>query len=119
MHAAACLNEDEIVRLIALELVASGGEATAVGLACCCKGFEDPVLDTLWAEQVSLLPLLKTLPSGVWKEGGYSVSASTPCLFFLSLTTRFESPLKGFRRRRNGPASGSMLEGYKNSKTTP
>ena len=43
MHA--CLNVDEIVRLIAYELVASGGYATAVALARCCKSFEDPVLD--------------------------------------------------------------------------
>ena len=53
MHA--CLNVDEIVRLIAHELVASGGEASAVGLACCCKSFEDPALDALWATQGELL----------------------------------------------------------------
>jgi len=83
MHA--CLNVDEVVRLIALELVVSGGGATAVGLACCCKNFEDLVLDALWAQQVSLLPLFKSFPGDVWKEGGYSVSASTTCLFPLSL----------------------------------
>jgi len=81
MHA--CLNVDEIVRLIALELVASGGEATAVCLACCCKSFEDPVLDALWAGQRLLLPLLKSFPGDVWRGGGYSVSASTACLFSL------------------------------------
>ena len=42
-----CLNVDEIVRLIAHELVAPGGEATAAGLACSCKSIEDLVLDTL------------------------------------------------------------------------
>ena len=42
-----CLNVDEILRLIAHELVASRGKGTTVGLACCCKGFEDPVLDGL------------------------------------------------------------------------
>jgi len=84
MHA--CLNVDEIVRLIAHELVVSGGEATAVGLACCCKSFEDSVLDTLWAEQEMFLPLLRSLPGDVWKEGGYSVSAPTMCLFPLFST---------------------------------
>ena len=82
MHA--CLNVDEIVRLIAHELVASSGERTAVCLACCCKRLEDPVLDTLWAKQETLLPLLKSLPCDVWKEGRYNVSASTQCLFSLS-----------------------------------
>jgi len=77
-----CLNVDEIVRLIAHELVAFSGEGSAVGLACCCKSFEDPALDALWAIQWSLLPLLKSLPGDVWKEGGYSVSAPTICVFF-------------------------------------
>jgi len=84
MHA--CLNVDEIVRAIAHELVTSSGEGSAVSLACCCKSFEDPVLDTLWAKQQMLLPLLKSLPGDVWKEGGYSVSAPTTCLSSLSLT---------------------------------
>jgi len=84
MHA--CLNVDEIVRLVARELVASGGERTAVSLACCSKSFEDPLLDALWATQRSLLPLLKSLPGDVWKEGGYRVSAPTTCLFSPSST---------------------------------
>ena len=84
MHA--CLNVDEIVRLIVHKLVASSGRRSAVSLACCSKSFEDPVLDALWATQDELLPLLKSLPSDVWKEGGYSVSAPTTCLFSLSLT---------------------------------
>ena len=83
MHA--CLNVDEIVRLIAHELVAFSGEGSAAGLACCCKSFEDPVLDELWAKQVSLLPLFNSFPGDVWKGGGYSVSAPTTCLFSLSL----------------------------------
>lgn len=79
MHA--CLNIDEIVRLIALELVASERNATAVGLACCCKSFEDPVLDVLWATQDQLFPLLKSFPGDVWKEGGHSVSVPTTFVF--------------------------------------
>jgi len=73
MHA--CLNVDEIARLIACELVASRAEAAAVVLACCRKSFEDPVLDTLWETQDRFLPLLKSLPVDVWNEGGYTVSA--------------------------------------------
>ena len=117
MHA--CLNVDEIVRLIAHELVASSGEGTAASLACCCRGFEDPVLDALWAEQKFLLPLLESFPGDVWKEGGYSVSAPTTCLFFLSLIIRFDSPLKDSRPRRNGLVSGSTLEGCESSNNSP
>ena len=69
-----CLNVDEIVRLIACELVASGGKGTAVGLACCCKSFGDPVLDMLWAIQDQLLPLLKSFPGDVWNDSGCTVS---------------------------------------------
>ena len=81
MHA--CLNVDEIVRLIAHELIASGGRGTAVGLACCCKSFEDPVLDVLWATQTKLLPLLGCFPGEVWNEGGCTVS--TPANVLSSL----------------------------------
>jgi len=82
MHA--CLNLIEIVRLIACELVASRGGASAVGLACCCKSFEGPALDALWATQNGLLPLLKSFPEGVWNEGGCTVSAPTKKHIFCS-----------------------------------
>lgn len=67
MHA--CLSVDEIIRLLACELVASGGKATAVALARCCKNFEDPVLDALWWEQDRLPLLLETFPEDIWDEG--------------------------------------------------
>jgi len=79
MHA--CLNVDEILRLIALELVASERKATAVGLVCCCKGFEDLVLDALWTTQDQLFPLLESFPGDVWKKGGHSVSVQKTCPF--------------------------------------
>jgi len=68
-----CLVVDEILRLIARESVASGAEATAISLACCCKVFENPVLDVLWETQDQLTPLLKCLPQEVWKEKGGSL----------------------------------------------
>ena len=79
MHA--CLNVDEIVRLIACELVTSRGKATAVALAGCCRSFEDPVLDALWETQEELFLLLKSLPGDVWKEGGCIVSTPTVHIF--------------------------------------
>ena len=72
-----CLNVDEIVRLIARELVISGGNATAVRLARCCKSFEDPVLDALWTMRFNLSTLFKCFPGDVWNEGGYTVSTQT------------------------------------------
>ena len=79
-----CLNLDEVVRLIAYELVASGRKATAVCLARCCKSFEDPVLDALWTTQDKLSPLFKCLPGDVWKKGGYTVSAPTTHVLLFS-----------------------------------
>ena len=75
MHA--CLNVDEIMRLIACELVASGGHATAVAFACCRKSFEDPALDALWETQNHLLPLFKSFPGDVWNEDECIVSTLT------------------------------------------
>ena len=73
-----CLNVDEILRLLACELVGSEANATAVSLARCCKSFEHPVLDSLWGTQDELLPLLKSLPADVWKvEAGQFVSPPT------------------------------------------
>ena len=79
MHA--CLNVDEILRLTACELITSGGQKTAVALACCCKSFEDPVLDALWGTQDRLTPLLKSLPGDVWDEDERTVSAPTIHIF--------------------------------------
>jgi len=87
MHA--CLNVDEILRLIACELVASEGQATAVALACCCKSFEDPVLDALWETQYRLTPLLKSLPGDIWDGGECTVS--TPITHTPSLPQLFHS----------------------------
>ena len=81
MHA--CLGVDEIVRLIAYELVYSSANATTVALARCRRSFEDPVLDVLWETRGGLLHLLKSLPGDVWNEGRYTVSAPT---IYLSLS---------------------------------
>ena len=93
MHA--CLSVDEIVRLVARELVASGGEATAVALACCCKCLEDSVLDVLWVTQNRLLKLLKSFSGDVWNNDKCTVSTPTTC-FSLSLLNG--SIRKSFRR---------------------
>ena len=79
MHA--CLNVDEIVRLIASELVESKSKAAAIALASCRKNFEAPVLDVLWETQDGLLPLLKSLPVDAWNEGGCTVSTPTKHVF--------------------------------------
>ncbi|KAF9786379.1 hypothetical protein BJ322DRAFT_1059294 [Thelephora terrestris] len=63
-----CLSVDEIIRLLACELVASKAKATAVSLACCSKRLEGAVLDVLWETQDRLTPLLKCLPQEVWGE---------------------------------------------------
>ena len=69
-----CLSVDEILRIIARELVNSGGKGAAVSLACCCRSLEDPVLDALWAIQVRLVCLFKCLPKDVWNGDGCIVS---------------------------------------------
>ena len=82
-----CLWLDDIVRPIAFELIADGGQATAVSLACSCKRFEDLVLDELWGVQDQLVPLLKILPGDIWNPGEYDVSPAITILI-LSLLNR-------------------------------
>lgn len=72
-----CLRVDEIVRLIASELVASECKATAAALARCCKSFEDPVLDSLWENQESLIQVLKIFPKDAWTYRESDVCAAT------------------------------------------
>lgn len=70
-----CLGVDEIVRFLTRELVVSKAKKTAVALACCCKGFEDPVLDVLWETQERFGPLLRCFPArDIWKKGETFVS---------------------------------------------
>ena len=83
MHA--CLNVDEIMRVITHELVASSRDGAAVSLVCRRKSLEDPAPDALWAKQGSLYPLLESPPSDVWKEGGHSVGAPKASVCSLSL----------------------------------
>ena len=78
-----CLCVDEIIRRVAHELVTSGGQATSVALACCCKTLEDPMLDVLWETQGTLLPLLKSLPRDVWTDSECAVSPPTMCALSL------------------------------------
>jgi len=78
-----CLNVDEILRLLACELVVSEAKGTVVSLACCCKSFEDPTLDALWESQDRLTPLFKCLPRGVWKENGDSFVSHIMGVYFL------------------------------------
>ena len=102
-----CLNVDEIVRLIAYELVGSGSKGTAVCLACCCKGFGDPVLDVLWATQTNLSPLFKCLPGDVREEGGsYMVPVSIPMRRILLFPQRLD--LKDLQALSDGDGMDSF-----------
>ena len=83
MHPCLCI--DEIVRLIAQELVKTGTEADVAALALCCKSFEDPALDALWETQYGLIPLFKILPTDIWGPGGYDVRVASTILAFFTL----------------------------------
>jgi len=112
MHA--CLNVDEIVRLLAHELVASEseGKATAIELAYCCKTLEGPVLNVLWGTQDQLDLLLETFSISVWDEtvAAY-VSLSTDSLSPLHSTAWMGRFSRECRRPRNGLASRGMPGG--------
>ena len=99
-----CLNVDEIVRLIGHKLVASRGNATAVALACCCKGLEDPMLDTLWEKQDQLLPLLQSFPRDVWQNDRCKVSVPVTFVF------RFFNDSKVFQKIPDDDGMGSFPE---------
>ena len=76
---------EDILNLLARELVESELKATAVSLACCRRSFEEPVLRVLWEKQDRLTPLLKCLPQEVW-EGADGSFVSQVLMFTLSST---------------------------------
>ena len=115
MHA--CLNVDEIIRLIARELVGSEAGATAVALACCRRTFEDPVLDTLWETQRGLLRLLKSLPKDVWNGGQCTVSEPMTQMLYYRSAVWFESRSKDSQRPWNWLVSGNTPEGCDSSQS--
>ena len=98
-----CLRVDEILRHFASELVASKGKASAVTLACCCKSFEDPVLDVLWETQEWLAPLFKTFPKYVWYDEERAVG--TPTILILCLLERL---FPVFRKVPDGAGMSSI-----------
>ena len=116
-----CFNVDEILRLLASKIVASEANKTAVSLACCCKSFNDPVLDALWETRVELTSLLKCLPQEVWEERDrHFVSQLT--VFLLSVLNFWFGSRSGsgkFQRKQNGLISESTLGGCGTSKYTP
>ena len=112
MHS--CLGVGEILELVARELVASGAKRTAVSLACCCRNFEDPVLDQLWETQDRIIPLLKCLPQEVWevcvwREYRTFVSQLITLLFF-ALINPSQSRSEESQQKWNGLTFGNIPE---------
>ena len=62
-----CWALDEIVRVIAANLVFDKGRASAVSLASCSKFLEEPALGEVWRRLSSLAPLVKCFPPDVWE----------------------------------------------------
>ena len=78
-----CLHVDEIVKLVASELVASKSKASAAALARCCRGFEDSVLDSIWEDPGWLTNLLRVFPKDVWDYREYEVCLCVVTKFVL------------------------------------
>ena len=65
---------DEIIRLIANNLVDIGCNRGALSLACCCKLLSVPVLDTMWEwEQTDLTTLIMTFPPDLWEATPHAI----------------------------------------------
>jgi hypothetical protein len=62
-----CWALDEIVRVIAANLVLDKANASAVSLANCSKSLEEPALSEVWRSLSSLAPLVKSFPPEVWE----------------------------------------------------
>ena len=61
------LRLDELIRNIShCASPTPEGSASLLAFACCCKSFEEPVMDILWQRQVDLSTILKTLPADSW-----------------------------------------------------
>lgn len=52
--------------------------ASIARLARTCRAFLEPSLDVLWKHQLTLCPLLKTLPADAWEEILEHIVSSNP-----------------------------------------
>ena len=79
---------DEMVRLLATILEQQyEAFASAVALACCSRGLEDIVLDTLWEKLIGLNWLMQCLPADTWEIHDHEfVSAACSSQLALGLT---------------------------------
>lgn len=71
-----CWGLDEIVRVIAANLVSNGAKASAVSLASCSKSLEEPALSEVWRSLSSIAPLVKCFPPDVWETRDEKLASS-------------------------------------------
>jgi hypothetical protein len=64
-----CFLVPELVQLVCDEFLEDGVQArrTLIALALTCRLFHEPALDLLWRRVASLGPLVKCMPSDLWK----------------------------------------------------
>jgi hypothetical protein len=43
-------------------------DGSVYNLAITCRAFQEPAMDVLWRVQMSLVPLVKCLPTDLWEE---------------------------------------------------
>ena len=72
-----CWTLDEIVRVIAANLVSDGARASAIALASCSKSLEEPALREVWRSLSSLAPLVKCFPPEVWEVTNERLASAT------------------------------------------
>ena len=79
------LGPNEIVTLIAANLVSDKATASAVALARCARSLEEPVLCEVWRTLSSLTPLVKCFPPELWEIRDGKL-ASTTTIYTTDLT---------------------------------
>ena len=72
-----CWALDEIVRVIAANLVSDKAGASAVSLASCSKSLEEPSLGEIWRSLSGLAPLVRCFPPEVWEVKGEKLVSTT------------------------------------------
>ncbi|KAH9485799.1 hypothetical protein JR316_0002714 [Psilocybe cubensis] len=98
-----CLQVTEILDLILTDLFESRegphsrGDLLSVGLTC--QDFLEVALDILWGTQTSLVPLIKTLPCNLWKEGGSGFDKTLQLLVEDNLTHGEEARFYFYAKR--------------------
>jgi len=106
---------DELLRLVIDELVTTSPR-TVVSLAVTCRSLKEPMLSSLWRQQMPLDHLLMVLPGSFWVKNnrGFAIVVSGSDFPVYRIQYQFPRQSSTILQQKIGPGCNVMLPGCAN-----